>query len=164
MQRARGIRVVEAVFDPDLYEEAFPRWCAFYRNAEYMLTRTLVLFWRAFRVRLNDPEMVRIVARLKENPEFLRRWEEVEQGKVDFLFIDHATYELHHEQLGGLRVHSWRTRTVIDERFFVSHVAPADAATGHILERLGETLAPSRGRTPGWPTPTGWSGRPSATR
>jgi transcriptional regulator with XRE-family HTH domain len=138
---ARGQRTVEAIFDPDRYAEALPRWRAVYEDLDYMLTRNVALFWRACHVRLNDQELNRTVARLMRNPDFRRRWERVESGESDLLFIDHALYGIRHPQFGCLRMNSWRTRTAIDERFIVTHFSPVDAATSHLLQRLAEACA-----------------------
>jgi transcriptional regulator with XRE-family HTH domain len=146
LARVRGRRIVELLFDPDLSPELLPRWKATYENIEQVLTRNISLFWRAHRIRLQDPDLNRILDRLRQNPDFVSRWERVERGDSDLLFIDHATYATHHPELGHLQWHAWRTRPAIDERFIVCHFSPVDGTTSRVLKHLVELPTVSRQR------------------
>lgn len=140
LSRIRGQRVVELLFDPDQSARHLPQWQACYENIDYVLNRIVALFWRVCRMRLQDAALQATVARLRQNPAFGERWEQLEVGAIDLLFIDHATYIIRHPEFGRLQLHSWRTRAASDERFIVTHFSPVDGATSHVLERLAETL------------------------
>jgi transcriptional regulator with XRE-family HTH domain len=135
--RVRGRRAVEFIFDPAPNAARLPYWQAYYEDVELVLTRVILQFWRAYRSRLNDPEMTEIVNRLSANPEFAKRWERVEQNIEDVLFLDHHTYVCIKPNIGRLQLQAWRTHATIDERFVVVHFTPADAGTALALTRLG---------------------------
>lgn len=136
LARIRGRRTVELIFDPAAYGECLSRWEAYYEDIEQVLMRNIALFWRAYCLRLNDPDLNRIVSGLKDNPDFLRRWKRIETGDIGLTFIDHASYVTRHPEFGRLHWHAWRTRAAVDERFIVCHFSPVDGATSRVLEGL----------------------------
>jgi transcriptional regulator with XRE-family HTH domain len=145
LELIRGRRSLETIFEPAHYRERIAAWAAYYEDLEHVLLRNVALFWRAFRVRANDPEMKAALSRLSQNPDFCQLWDRVSHGENDLLYVDHATYTIHHPELGQLRLHCWRTRAAIDERFIVVHFSPVDAVTSRILTSLTESPA-RRGR------------------
>ena len=54
---------------------------------------------------------------LKTNPEFLQRWQDLEEGKVKILLLEHDWLPINHPRLGQLLFMIWRTTLAADERF-----------------------------------------------
>jgi transcriptional regulator with XRE-family HTH domain len=137
----RGKRVVELIFDPEYYPVRCPVWKLHYENADWCLDRNVTLFWRGYQLHLDDLEMRRVVERLKTNPDFARRWERLECGDSNLVFIEHASYTLLHPELGCLCYHAWRTRVMADERFLVTHCIPIDDFTSDVFKMLAQRLS-----------------------
>ena len=72
---------------------------------------------------------------LKKNPEFLQRWQDLEEGKVKILLVEHDSLPLNHPRLGPLSFMIWRTTLATDERFIVAHFPPADEATHRAIKQ-----------------------------
>jgi transcriptional regulator with XRE-family HTH domain len=138
LERMRGRRSVEVLFDPHTGAERQACWRHYYEDVDHVLTRIVAAFWRAWRVRLHDPEMQRIVALLLGSPEFIARWARLEHDQSELLFVDDYPYVITHPTLGRLRLHAWRTRVATDERFIVVHFTPTDSATSRMLARVHE--------------------------
>jgi transcriptional regulator with XRE-family HTH domain len=94
-----------------------------------VMDRHAALFWRAYHLHSQDPEMNQALASLKRNPEFLQRWQEMEEGKSKIVLLEHDSLALKHPRFGKLRFTIWRTTFAADERFIVSHFPPADEVT-----------------------------------
>jgi transcriptional regulator with XRE-family HTH domain len=132
LKLVRGKRYLELIFCSELSET----WEVYWEDPNFFASRLIALFWRAYHTRPLDPDMNRLLERLKKNPEFLHRWEEVERGEVDVLFVEHARYTMRHPELGLIQYNAWRTHVAANERFLVTHCTPIDSATGRIFDRL----------------------------
>jgi transcriptional regulator with XRE-family HTH domain len=76
---ASGKRTLELIFDPDLHEPLFSTWRSYFEDYGSVLTRNEAYYWRAHQTRPQDPEMTRILSRLKRYPVFLQLWERIER-------------------------------------------------------------------------------------
>ena len=126
------------------YSHIYAKWKRYWENADDLLTRWIALLWRAYRIRQQDPHMIRVVALLKKNPELLRFWERIEVGDTDVLFLEQGTYALRHPKLGRAHFNTWRTHYAEDERFFVTHCTPMDSSTSKLFERLSRQVTTAR--------------------
>ncbi len=79
--------------------------------------------------------MNQALAALKRNPEFLQRWQDLEEGKVKILLVEHDWLPIQHPRLGQLLFMIWRTTLAADERFIVAHFPPADEATHRAIKQ-----------------------------
>jgi transcriptional regulator with XRE-family HTH domain len=138
LERTRGRWTAELVFDPAVGDERLSRWRAVYEDIDQVLMRIVALFQRAYHIHAGDPSVAAVLERLERNREFASLWRRVASGESDQLFIDHATYTVRNPTLGRLRLHAWRARAAVDERFIVTHFSPVDAPTSRVLERLAD--------------------------
>ena len=132
LQIVSGKRALELIFLSDMWR----RWKPYWEDPEAFLTRLVALFWRACRSWRSDPEITQVLQNLTHNGEFLRRWEKVERGEVETVFIEYGKYALCHPKFGVVRYNAWRTHAAVDERFFVTHCTPVDSASGHLFDQL----------------------------
>jgi transcriptional regulator with XRE-family HTH domain len=140
LRRVRGHRTVEMIFDLDYFDHLFPRWIAYHEDAEPLLMRKLTLFRRVCNLYPYEPGVRRLVERLKKNPQFLWRWERIERGENELLFIDHVTHTMRNPRWGRIQVDCWQSRAALDERLILCHFSPADDPTARILQRLAAAL------------------------
>jgi hypothetical protein len=99
------------------------------------MDRHASLFWRAYHLRPQEPEMNDVLASLKTNREFLERWRNLEEGEINVVLLEHDWLPLKHPRFGKLLFNIWRTTVAADERFIVAHFPPADDATQRALKR-----------------------------
>ena len=78
--------------------------------------------------------MNQALAALKNNREFLQRWQDLEEGKVKMLLVEHDGLPIRHECFGDLLFMIWRTTLAADERFIVAHFPPADEAAHRAIK------------------------------
>jgi hypothetical protein len=100
------------------------------------MDRHVSLFWRAYHLHPREADMEQTLATLKSEPEFLKRWEELEQGKDHLVLVEHDSLHLRHPSLGPLEFMIWRTTLAADERFIVAHFPAADEATHRAISNL----------------------------
>jgi transcriptional regulator with XRE-family HTH domain len=81
MKSVHGRRTLEFVFDPR-YQ---PVWQALVPDLDRVMDRHVSLFWRAYHFHPHEADMNQVLKVLKQNPEFLRRWQDLEEGKVKIL-------------------------------------------------------------------------------
>ena len=140
VSRVRGKRQLELIFDLQTYPATYSIWAAQWEDIDHIIRRNVALFWRAFRVRQQDPEMNQALNRLKANPDFLEIWGQVLRGPEEILMIEHDTQAVR-TGLGRLEFHVWRTHAAVDTRFVVVHMTPANLPTIDALARLAKTMA-----------------------
>jgi transcriptional regulator with XRE-family HTH domain len=139
LELVRGRRTVEIIFDSDRSNDRLPCWASYYDDIDRVLMRVVALFWRAYRIHTYDVDLNRVALRLADNPACRGYLDRVENGEDVLQFIEHTTYTITHPDYGRLRLHSWRTRAAVDERFVVTHFSPVDSETSRVLERLADT-------------------------
>jgi transcriptional regulator with XRE-family HTH domain len=129
----KGRYSVEVLFE--LYNKCYPFWKVQFEKIDQIVLRHVVLFARACRIRPHEQLLTEALARMKENPKFLKVWQQ-SQGSVGLpLLSDHDSFAI---RCPPLRFHIWRTRWTLDERFFVTHFTPSDRATRVQLEKWGQ--------------------------
>jgi transcriptional regulator with XRE-family HTH domain len=140
----RGRTHLEAFFDPNpsVYRDRSSVWRASIEDIDRIVRRNVLLFRRAYRVRIYDPEMNRMLRRLKLNPDFLRLWNETPASDTGIVFIEHDTQVVSRPEWGRLQFQVWRTHPARDERFVVVHFTPLDNRTRAVLEQQPD--APAR--------------------
>jgi transcriptional regulator with XRE-family HTH domain len=130
MKSVRGRRTLEFVFDPTF----LPVWRNLVQDLGRVMDRHVSLFWRAYHLHSQEADMNQALTALKTNPEFLQRWQDLEEGKVKILLLEHDWLPINHPRLGQLLFMIWRTTLAADERFIVAHFPPADEATRRVIE------------------------------
>jgi len=136
MSMVRGKRILELLFSGKGAEAILLKWRANYENADDVLDRLIVQFWRACCARPYDLSMTALVDNLRKHPDFVRRWERVERGEIDILFVERGHVTYHHPTLGVLKYSPWRTHLAADERFLVVHLVPTDDDTRGVFSAL----------------------------
>ncbi|MEO7649951.1 MAG: helix-turn-helix transcriptional regulator [Bryobacteraceae bacterium] len=131
MKALQGKRTLEFVFDP-AYQ---PVWRSLVPDLGRVMDRHASLFWRAYHLHPQEADMNQALAALKNIPEFLQRWQDLEEGKVKMLLVEHDWLPIHHASLGQLLFMIWRTTFAADERFIVAHFPPADEATHRAIHQ-----------------------------
>ncbi|MBJ7614406.1 MAG: helix-turn-helix domain-containing protein [Candidatus Dormibacteraeota bacterium] len=130
-----GQRWVELIFNPNPAARIFPPWASNdCEDVDELLARQVALHWRAYYRHMDDADLAESVSRLKRDPEFSRRWDELEKGYGDFVYVDHITYSIRHPHLGRLKLATWKTRLALDDRFLVVYASAADSRTSRILD------------------------------
>ena len=130
MKSLQGRRTLEFVFDPKF----LPVWRTLVPDLGRVMDRHVSLFWRAYHLHSQEAGMNQALAALKNNPEFLQRWQDLEEGKVKMLLVEHDGLPIRHERFGDLLFMIWRTTLAADERFIVAHFPPADEATHQAIK------------------------------
>ncbi len=125
MKSVRGRRTLEFVFDGHYMQI----WKDLSPTLDRMMDRYVSLFWRAYHLHPHEADMDQVLAALKREPEFLRRWQELEDGKHTLVFVEHAPFPIRHPSFGALQFMIWRTTVAADERFIVAHFPAGDGAT-----------------------------------
>lgn len=139
---ARGKRYLELVLDPRIYAT----WKTYWDDVDGILDRLIATFWRAHHAHAVDREVISAFENLIRRPEFRQRWEAIERGEAQVLFVEYGHYLFHHPKLGPISYNSWRTHPVLDERFVVTHCTPIDSASARAFEFLARSVGRDRGK------------------
>ncbi|HYI96954.1 MAG TPA: helix-turn-helix transcriptional regulator [Bryobacteraceae bacterium] len=137
MHSIRGRRTLEFVFDPRF----MPVWKGLVQNLERVMDRCVSLFWRAYHLHPQEADMDQVLVTLKCVPEFLQRWQDLEEGKENLLLVEHDWLPIRHPRFGNLRFMIWRTTLATDERFILAHFPPADKQTRQAIKQAIEVPA-----------------------
>ena len=120
----RGKRSVQFLFDSTF----MPVWMSRLQDPRPVMDRHAFLFWRAYHLHSQEAGMNVALETLKSNHEFLRRWQDLEDGKMKADFVEHDSLPLNHPRFSKIVFAIWRTTVATDERFIVAHFPPADEA------------------------------------
>jgi transcriptional regulator with XRE-family HTH domain len=131
MQSVRGRRTLEFVFD----RRYMPVWKSLMLLLDRTMDRHVSLFWRAYHLHPREADMEQTLATLKAEPEFLKRWQDLEEGKDNLVLVEHDRLQLRHPRFGPLVFMIWRTTLAADERFIVAHFPAADEPTHSAISR-----------------------------
>ncbi len=132
MKSVQGRRTLEFVFDSRFQ----PVWRSLVADLDRVMDRHVSLFWRAYHFHPQEADMNQVLAVLKQSPEFLRRWQDLEEGKVKILLVEHDWLPIRHPSQGELRFMIWRTTLAADERFIVAHFPPANEAAHRAISHF----------------------------
>jgi transcriptional regulator with XRE-family HTH domain len=141
--RIRGRRPIEILFDSEHYGTRSQFWREYVGDLDSFVTRAVTTFWRAFCTYPHDTSIKLALTRLKQNPDFLRAWEQLLAGQREPLFVEHAVQVAQATPWGNLRFHVWRAHVWVDTRFVVVHFTPMDRST---LGALDEIIAGRKDR------------------
>ena len=98
MKASQGKRTLEFVFDPRF----LPVWRTLVPDLGRVMDRHVSLFWRAYHLHAQEADMNQVLSTLRSVPEFLQRWQDLEDGKVKILLVEHDRLPIHHPRLGPL--------------------------------------------------------------
>jgi transcriptional regulator with XRE-family HTH domain len=147
LAHVQGLRTVDLLLDPEVsgwWGRVVVDFNAYARRALTRLARTASIHNR-------DSAFEATIDRVSGDPRYSALWHEVTSGAASQstpAFLDHQMVAVNHPQHGPYRIWIWHSSLTFDERFFLSHHVPADAATQALFEHLavksGRRTGPGR--------------------